>query len=283
MIGLWRAGRGTLARRAAGLALAGVLGVAGLTVAGGAPAGASSVPRAASPAAVYVPFCFPAKLKYEPALLYLSCGDGNSGVDHITWPSWGGATAAGSGSMFVDDCTPNCAAGKVHTEPAWVALSVETRDGAHEVYAYLVVTPKAPNRWHLNPAALALIKVGGKFTGPYTASLVDGETLPATNQLDSANSHYELVLQADGDLVAYHLPHGPTAAGEQAMWSSGTAGHAGDRLVLVPDGDLVLSTAAGAPIWSSHTAGNPGDHLVLQDDGNLVLYSSAGAPLWQTR
>lgn len=52
------------------------------------------------------------------------------------------------------------------------------------------------------------------------------------------------------------------------------------RLVMQPDGNLVLYNSAGAPLWNSGTWGNPGAFLTLQEDGNMVIYPSSGRPLW---
>lgn len=65
---------------------------------------------------------------------------------------------------------------------------------------------------------------------------------------------------------------------------------AGDQMVspnrrtvftMQSDGNLVLYRD-GVARWSTGTWGNPGARLVLQPDGNLVVYSAAGAPLWWT-
>jgi hypothetical protein len=49
----------------------------------------------------------------KPSEIILACADGNAGVNHIHWTTFGGATARGTGSYFYNTCTPTCVAGKV--------------------------------------------------------------------------------------------------------------------------------------------------------------------------
>ena len=58
----------------------------------------------------------------RPALLALTA-DGTLEVDHVTWISWGGPTAIGSGVAEYHGCTPNCAAGRSHLVKVAVVLS----------------------------------------------------------------------------------------------------------------------------------------------------------------
>ena len=90
-------------------------------------------------------------------------------------------------------------------------------------------------------------------------SLDHRTTLPAV-----FTSHYNLVQQADGNLVLRH--------DGRAIWTTATAGNPGARLVLQSDGNLVVRSKAGTALWNSGTAraGRP-TYLSLQDDGNVVL------------
>jgi hypothetical protein len=88
--------------------------------------------------------------------------------------------------------------------------------------------------------------------------------------LHSASGGYVLVMQSDGNLVAYS----PT----KAIWSSSTSG-AGASFVMQTDGNAVLYSN-GKPVWSTGTYGHPGSVLVMQPDGNVVVYSPSGQPLW---
>jgi hypothetical protein len=62
------------------------------------------------------------KLAVRPTSIIAACGDGNFYFSGLHWTSWG-PTAAAAGTAHLNDCTPNCAAGKFHTYPAHVSLS----------------------------------------------------------------------------------------------------------------------------------------------------------------
>ncbi|GHJ42947.1 hypothetical protein Cs7R123_02890 [Catellatospora sp. TT07R-123] len=97
-----------------------------------------------------------------------------------------------------------------------------------------------------------------------------GEFLDPDQYLVSGNGAYRLVMQGDGNLVAYG-PGGP-------LWATYTAGRA--RFVNQTDGNLVVYPNAGGVSWASGTGGGGGT-LVVQDDGNVVLYGPGG-PTWST-
>merc|ERR1711933_455143 len=90
--------------------------------------------------------------------------------------------------------------------------------------------------------------------------LLVGEELGPGDQLVSKNLEFKLVLQGDGNLVAY----GP----EGDYWNSGT--NSGTRLVLQSDGNLVLYDAGGRDLKATGTSGSTA--FVVQNDGNLVVY-----------
>jgi hypothetical protein len=50
-------------------------------------------------------------------------GDSTTWLYHMTWSTWSSTAAAGTGTEQLDDCTPNCAAGTLHTVPVRVTLS----------------------------------------------------------------------------------------------------------------------------------------------------------------
>ncbi|UXY22962.1 hypothetical protein N8I84_32875 [Streptomyces cynarae] len=102
--------------------------------------------------------------------------------------------------------------------------------------------------------------------------ILPGQRLNPGNSLTSASMR--LVMQSDGNLVAYLKPGGSAAPAE---WSSGTWGHPGAYAMMQPDGNFVVYSADGGPgtggaLWSSNTSGNPGAYATIQDDGNLVIY-----------
>jgi hypothetical protein len=50
-------------------------------------------------------------------------GDGTTSLWDMTWPVWNSAGASGTGTEKLDDCTPNCAAGTLHSVRVEVTLS----------------------------------------------------------------------------------------------------------------------------------------------------------------
>lgn len=50
-------------------------------------------------------------------------GDSTVSLSHMTWSTWNSATAVGTGTEKLDDCTPNCAQGTLHPVAVTVTLS----------------------------------------------------------------------------------------------------------------------------------------------------------------
>jgi hypothetical protein len=53
----------------------------------------------------------------------LLSGDGTTSLWDMTWATWNSTVATGSGTEKLDDCTPNCAAGTLHSVRVEVTLS----------------------------------------------------------------------------------------------------------------------------------------------------------------
>jgi hypothetical protein len=63
------------------------------------------------------------KPQVKPDTIVLACGDGNQSVSGIKWAGWGSTFAAGRGTISINDCTPNCAAGHDHFYPVVVLVT----------------------------------------------------------------------------------------------------------------------------------------------------------------
>lgn len=50
-------------------------------------------------------------------------GDGTTQLWHMTWPTWNGAEAVGTGTEKIDGCDPNCAAGPLYSVRVTVTFS----------------------------------------------------------------------------------------------------------------------------------------------------------------
>jgi len=107
-------------------------------------------------------------------------------------------------------------------------------------------------------------------------NLVFGETMTPGSDVYSSNGRFRLRFQSDGNLVLYFTPTGAT------LWTSGTAGRNGTRLIMQNGGNLVMYDASDDDVWSTDSDGHPGACLKVQDDGNVVLYGLDGSVLFQT-
>jgi hypothetical protein len=75
-----------------------------------------------------------------PSLMTLSCADGNYGLAGMKWQNWGAATTRGSGTARANDCTPNCAAGKIQNFPVVATTSaIRTCRSGRKQYTQLVL------------------------------------------------------------------------------------------------------------------------------------------------
>ena len=98
----------------------------------------------------------------------------------------------------------------------------------------------------------------------------------AGQRLTSSNTQYTFEMQADGNLVLYSQG--------QALWNSGTWGHAGAYVTMQADGNLVVYDPSGHWLWATMAmAGNNlGYYLILRVNGNAFTYTAAGQTTWQT-
>ena len=65
-------------------------------------------------------------LLHEPTCDGFGCalsGDSTAFLFHMTWTTWSGSEAVGSGSYKLDDCNPDCAGGHVYSVATVVTLS----------------------------------------------------------------------------------------------------------------------------------------------------------------
>ena len=77
-------------------------------------------------------------------------GDGTNVVTGLSWGSWTGTSATGTGTSDIDNCVPSCAAASPNNVPTTVTLSnpvngkftqmTETRNGTTTTYTY-------PSNW----------------------------------------------------------------------------------------------------------------------------------------
>lgn len=114
----------------------------------------------------------------------------------------------------------------------------------------------------VNPTNLAYVN----------SSLTSGTMLFAGQHIETLNRTYDAVLQSDGNFVVYK--------NSVPVWASWTGGTRASRLVMQPDGNLVLYNPAGAAVWASWTPGRGPSSIYIQSDGNLAIYNAQGQPTW---
>ena len=129
----------------------------------------------------------------------------------------------------------------------------------------------------------AVWALAGGSTGA-SSELRSGGTLQPGQSLTSANGHFRLTMQSDGNLVEYRVP------ADSPVWATATSGNFGAYAVMQVDGDFVVypgghsSPAPGhqtPALWSSGTFGHPGATVTLTADGTTVVRAPGHAsPLW---
>ena len=101
-----------------------------------------------------------------------------------------------------------------------------------------------------NNGNTAIYQINGTAIWSVSSIVLPGRTLTAGQAIYSPNGQYVLVMQSDGNLVEYGPNH-------QAIWASGTSGHAGAFAVMQGDGNLVVYSSTGQALWNAGTYGHP--------------------------
>lgn len=115
----------------------------------------------------------------------------------------------------------------------------------------------------------------------HRASLVAGDVLLRGQSLSSPDGAHRLAFLTNGNLVLYRNL-GPYW-GVEEIWSAGTAGSGGDRLIMRHDGDLVMYTAprfGARVVWRSGTSGFEGAELRLPEGGGATIRLHDAQLLW---
>jgi hypothetical protein len=83
------------------------------------------------------------EMRTEPSMIIVS-GDGSAYISGLTWTGWGSAEVTGSGTLKLDNCEPNCAAGKFTPYAVTVTASDLTSYGSEGLQGYADMTVSAP-------------------------------------------------------------------------------------------------------------------------------------------
>jgi hypothetical protein len=162
------------AAAAVGLAI-GLATSAGAIPAGATPAtldaatSTSAVTATAANAPQYVLRDCDFKGVTEPSSYVLACADDGLGLAGLHWTTWTSHFAAAYGTLYANDCQPNCADGHFHNYPvivtAWGSASVAGQPGERR-YTQLTLTFPGTSR----PPAYQL--VNGKIVTTYPVTQV---------------------------------------------------------------------------------------------------------------
>ena len=79
------------------------------------------------------------KLATKPGTYVISCADANSGWTGATWSTWTATGATGKGTFYQNDCTPNCAAGKVIKYKATIDLTTVKTTSSGKLFTQAVI------------------------------------------------------------------------------------------------------------------------------------------------
>jgi hypothetical protein len=105
--------------------------VLGLGVMTSAPAQAAVAPHKPVP---LVRDCPGNKSTVKPRALQLACADGNERLATLKWKLWSTSKAVGGGTLYVNDCAPDCASGHFHSYKASVVLTKVKRTKVGTMY-----------------------------------------------------------------------------------------------------------------------------------------------------
>lgn len=75
-----------------------------------------------------------------PSTVILACGDANTFVRSLRWTHWNTSLAVGRGTLSVNSCVPNCAAGHFQSYPAVLQVSRAIACGASHSVQYTRAT-----------------------------------------------------------------------------------------------------------------------------------------------
>lgn len=76
----------------------------------------------------------------KPTTITLTCADANTALNKLSWSSFGGATAKGKGTLVVNTCKPNCAAGKNVSYPVGIVATGSKKCTGASVYSKIALT-----------------------------------------------------------------------------------------------------------------------------------------------
>jgi len=181
---------------------------------------------------------------------------------------WSSRTAGNSGAYAAFQGDGNLVVYSKAGKPLW---STGTRAGAKRLilqHDANLVTYSTANK----PLWSTGIVITDKSSFVGSDRIKRGGQLRANQYVRSSDNRYVLMMQADGNLVAY-------SPGYHVIWQTGTNGNTGAKAIFQGDGNLVIYSSSGKALWSIGLHKSPA-HFVMQSDGNVVAYNTSGSPFW---
>jgi hypothetical protein len=99
----------------------------------------------------------PGTLTVRPKGILIACADGNLGVERMSWDRWGASSATGRGTLYENQCKPNCAEGKFASYPVAVTLSKVKASSQGEWFSLLTVTWEGARPANATPDSFPLM------------------------------------------------------------------------------------------------------------------------------
>jgi len=89
---------------------------------------------------VYVTNC--GIIDYKPTAILKFCADGGVAIGAIEWESWSANGATGTGKYQINDCSPNCADGKIYYADVEIELSKVKNLAKKDVLTFISLKTK---------------------------------------------------------------------------------------------------------------------------------------------
>jgi len=100
----------------------------------------------------------PFLLSKEPSSIILTCADSGIGIQDLEWTSWSASTAAGTGLLWENLCTPSCADGTYGHYPVAVTLTVVKDSAKGEWFSRLSLSWEGSRPGNQTPDSYALMQ-----------------------------------------------------------------------------------------------------------------------------
>jgi hypothetical protein len=97
-------------------------------------------PTFTGPPSKHDPTVKPAEIIYTGDGSGFFAGPGNKKAGKLHWTVWNGTEGLGTGENWVDNCSPNCAAGKFSKYPVTLRVSQPKKESKYLVFSRLTVT-----------------------------------------------------------------------------------------------------------------------------------------------